>query len=97
VSRNAIGGSTQFILNNEIIFPIVPGIGLKGVVFVDAGNAYTAGHGLLARRDARRGRRRRALALTAGSAADRGRYPLVKKEHDHKSLILFSFGGPFQF
>ena len=23
--------------------------------------------------------------------------PVVKKDHDHKSLILFSFGGPFQF
>jgi outer membrane protein insertion porin family len=23
--------------------------------------------------------------------------PLRKKRHDHKSLVLFSFGGPFQF
>ena len=35
-----VGGSSQLILNNEIIFPIVQGIGLKGVVFFDAGNAY---------------------------------------------------------
>jgi hypothetical protein len=35
-----VGGSSQLILNNEVIFPLVQGIGLKGVVFFDAGNAY---------------------------------------------------------
>src|SRR5262249_56629977 len=35
-----VGGTSQIILNNDVIFPLVQGIGLKGVVFVDAGNAY---------------------------------------------------------
>jgi len=97
VATNAVGGSTQFILNNEIIFPIVPGIGLKGVVFVDAGNAYTA-EDVWTWDETR-------LAVGAGARwlsplgplrVELG-YPVRKKEHDHKSLVLFSFGGPFQF
>src|SRR5262249_44755710 len=39
-STTPVGGTSQIILNNEVIFPIVQGIGLKGVVFIDAGNAY---------------------------------------------------------
>jgi outer membrane protein insertion porin family len=30
VSTDPIGGSTQFILNNEVIFPLVPAIGPEG-------------------------------------------------------------------
>ena len=85
-------------MNNEIIFPIVPGIGLKGVVFVDAGNAYAAGRGLLARRDAHVRGRRRPLAVAARAAARRARHAAAQRSaHDRKSLVLFSFGGPFQF
>ncbi|MGD0883873.1 MAG: outer membrane protein assembly factor BamA [Thermodesulfovibrionales bacterium] len=38
-----IGGVKELIFNNEYIFPIVSELRLKGVVFVDAGNAYDAG------------------------------------------------------
>lgn len=97
VARNAIGGSTQFILNNEIIFPVVPGIGLKGVVFMDVGNAYTAEEVISV--DETRvaaGAGARWLSPLGPLRIEAG-IPLVKKAHDHKSLILFSFGGPFQF
>ncbi len=36
-----VGGSVQLIINNEIIFPIVESLGLRGVLFVDVGNAWT--------------------------------------------------------
>ncbi len=39
-NSDPIGGSRQLIVNNEIIFPIVEQLGLKGVVFFDAGNAW---------------------------------------------------------
>src|SRR5207244_4933209 len=45
ISTTPIGGSEEVILNNEMIFPLVQSIGLKGVVFVDAGNAYGADEG----------------------------------------------------
>lgn len=35
-----IGGTEQLIFNTEFIFPILPDMKLKGVIFFDAGNAY---------------------------------------------------------
>jgi len=35
-----IGGSKELILNGEITFPILSGLGIRGVVFADAGQAY---------------------------------------------------------
>jgi outer membrane protein insertion porin family len=37
---DAIGGSEEIILNTEFIFPILPDLKLKGVVFFDTGNSY---------------------------------------------------------
>lgn len=97
VSTSPIGGSKQVILNNEIIFPLVQSIGLKGVVFVDAGNAYlinedidydttrfAAGGGV------------RWLSPLGPLRVELG-LPFNDKPRDQKSLVLFSFGGPFQF
>lgn len=44
--RRPIGGSEELILNNEIAFPIVQQLNLKGVVFSDVGNAFTQRKGL---------------------------------------------------
>ena len=44
--RRPIGGSEELILNNEILFPIVQQLNLKGVVFTDIGNAFTHEQGL---------------------------------------------------
>jgi outer membrane protein insertion porin family len=41
-----IGGSEQLVLNNEINFPIVQQLNLKGVLFTDAGNAFTQKQGI---------------------------------------------------
>ncbi|MBF0456945.1 MAG: outer membrane protein assembly factor BamA [Nitrospirae bacterium] len=38
-----IGGTSQLLVNNEIIFPIFPEIKLKGVYFVDVGSAFGDG------------------------------------------------------
>lgn len=40
VTGEAIGGTEQLIFNAENIFPLLPEMKLKGVVFFDAGNAY---------------------------------------------------------
>ena len=97
VSNSPIGGSTQFILNNELIFPLVPGIGLKGVIFTDIGNAYTADE--VWSWDETRiavGAGARWLSPLGPLRVELG-LPVKKKKRDHKSLVLFSFGGPFQF
>jgi outer membrane protein insertion porin family len=38
-----IGGSKELLLNGEITFPILTGLGIRGVVFADAGQAYRLG------------------------------------------------------
>jgi outer membrane protein insertion porin family len=97
IATNPIGGSTQFIMNNELIFPIVPAIGLKGVIFVDVGNAYTA-EDVFSIDETRvaAGAGARWLSPLGPLRIELG-VPVIKKRRDHKSLVLFSFGGPFQF
>jgi len=41
---DAIGGTTELIFNAEYIFPLLPEMKLKGVVFFDAGEAYESFH-----------------------------------------------------
>jgi outer membrane protein insertion porin family len=97
IATTPIGGSEQVILNNEVIFPLVQGIGLKGVLFVDAGNAYGGNDGFSL--DATRfsaGAGVRWLSPIGPLRIELGQ-PFNTKPHDQKSLVLFSFGGPFQF
>jgi len=97
VSTTPIGGSSQVILNNEIIFPIVQGIGLKGVVFVDAGNAYAADDFLdLDETRFAAGGGVRWLSPVGPLRVELGQ-PFNTKKHDQKSLFAFSFGGPFSY
>lgn len=94
VDTDPIGGSRQVILNNEIIFPIVEPLGLKGVIFFDAGNAFldedgwdvgeirfSAGGGI------------RWLSPLGPIRIELG-IPLNKDSEDKESLVLFSFGAP---
>lgn len=41
-----IGGSEELILNNEVTFPLVQQLNLKGVIFSDMGNAFTHYQGI---------------------------------------------------
>ncbi len=102
IATDPIGGSSQIILTNEIIFPIAQSIGLKGVVFIDAGNAYgndditgTNGFSLDATRYAA-GVGLRWLSPVGPLRVEVGE-AFNTQPHDETSLVLFSFGGPFQF
>jgi outer membrane protein insertion porin family len=44
VTGDAIGGTEELIFNTEYIFPLLPELRLKGLVFFDAGNAYEDFH-----------------------------------------------------
>jgi outer membrane protein insertion porin family len=35
-----VGGSKELILTNEVTFPLIEGLGIRGVVFLDAGNSF---------------------------------------------------------
>ena len=97
ISTTPVGGSEEGIMNNEVIFPIVQGIGLKGVLFVDAGNAYSADQGFTwdeTRLSAGAGVRW--LSPIGPLRIELGK-PLRTKPHDQTSIVLFSFGAPFQY
>jgi len=97
IATTPIGGSEEVILNNEIIFPLVQTIGLKGVVFVDAGNAYGADESIsLDNTRFSAGAGVRWLSPVGPLRIELGE-PFNTKPHDQKSLVLFSFGGPFQY
>jgi outer membrane protein insertion porin family len=97
ISTTPVGGSEQIILNNEVIFPLVQSIGLKGVVFVDAGNAYgDIGDITLDNTRFAAGGGMRWLSPIGPLRIELG-IPFNTKPDDEESLVLFSFGGPFQY
>jgi outer membrane protein insertion porin family len=88
-----IGGSEELILNNELTFPIVQQLNLKGVVFNDIGNAFTQKQGIDPadfRYSVGAGIRWRSpfgpIRIEMGRA-------LNAKSDEHTSTIHFSFGG----
>jgi len=92
--RDVIGGSQQLIFNNEIIFPIIPSLGVKGVVFCDAGNAFLAASGI--QFDEMRvsvGGGIRWLSPIGPLRIEAG-FPLNAQTGDQVQNIQFSFGGP---
>ena len=88
-----IGGSQQLILNNELMFPIVKPLNLKGAVFSDIGNAFTAEQGM----DLGDLRYSVGAGIRWKSPFGPIRIDLAKalnaKNNERTSKIHFSFGG----
>jgi outer membrane protein insertion porin family len=94
VDTTPVGGSTQLIFNNELIFPLVEALGLRGVIFFDAGNAWTHSEGLPIddlRYDAGWGVR---WLSPIGPLRIEIGYPLDKRKGERSSVFQFSFGAP---
>jgi outer membrane protein insertion porin family len=94
VNTDPIGGSRQLIVNNEMIFPIVEPLGLKGVVFFDAGNSWLDSDGWDVgdlRYSAGAGVR---WQSPLGPIRIEFGIPLNKKKDDKTAVVLFSFGAP---
>ncbi len=92
--HDLIGGSQQLIFNNEIIFPIIPSLGVKGVLFCDAGNAFLASTGI--QWDQMRvavGGGIRWLSPLGPLRVEAG-FPLNAQTGDQVQHLQFSFGGP---
>jgi outer membrane protein insertion porin family len=94
VDTSPVGGSVQLINNNEIIFPIVESLGLRGVVFFDTGNAWTHDQGFdLSDLRYSVGWGVRWLSPVGPLRVELG-YPLDKKANEKSSVFAFSFGAP---
>lgn len=94
IRRDEIGGSQQLIFNNEIIVPIVQALGLKGVLFFDAGEAFLASEGIdLSELRTAVGFGFRWLSPIGPLRIEIG-FPLNRRPGDDRQAIAFSFGGP---
>jgi outer membrane protein insertion porin family len=94
VNTTPVGGSTQLILNNELIFPIVESLGLRGVLFADQGNAWTYDQGIdLGNLRYSVGWGLRWLSPIGPLRIELG-YPINKRPEDKTSVFQFSFGAP---
>ncbi|MBP1684497.1 MAG: yaeT [Deltaproteobacteria bacterium] len=89
-----VGGSQQLVFNNEIIFPVVEQLGLKGVVFFDTGNAFSSSHGMDL------GDMRMSFGAGVRWQSPMGPLriefgiPINSHEGDDTETVMFSFGGP---
>jgi outer membrane protein insertion porin family len=92
--HDAVGGSQELVFNNELIFPIVQSLGLKGVLFFDAGQAYSVSEGIdfTGMRTAV-GFGFRWLSPIGPLRVEIG-FPLNPRVGDNTQAVLFSFGGP---
>ena len=94
VDTTPVGGSTQLIINNELIFPIVEPLGLRGVIFFDIGNAWRQEDGIpLGDLRYAAGWGFRWLSPIGPLRIEIG-YPLDRKSGERTSVFLFSFGAP---
>ncbi len=94
VDTTPVGGSSQLIINNELIFPIIEGLGLRGVFFFDMGNAFSHTQGLdLGALRYAAGWGFRWLSPIGPLRIEIG-YPLDRKKNEKSSVFLFSFGAP---
>ena len=95
VEGTVIGGNKELIMNLEFIFPIVPQMKLRGLVFFDAGNAFSEDESI----------RFQALRLSVGAGirwfSPMGPltfvlgFPLDREEDEDSSAVQFSIGTAY--
>ncbi|MEW6272429.1 MAG: outer membrane protein assembly factor BamA [Thermodesulfobacteriota bacterium] len=94
INSEPIGGTNELVVQNEIIFPIVQQLGLRGVVFFDLGNAWLHDDGIdVGNLRYAVGGGVRWLSPFGPLRVEFG-VPLNIKSGERKSSILFSFGAP---
>jgi outer membrane protein insertion porin family len=94
IRLDTIGGSQQFISNTEVIFPIVEQLGLRGVVFFDAGQAFTVSQGIpFEELRLAFGAGIRWLSPIGPLRIEIG-FPVNRRSDDKSTAVNFSFGAP---
>jgi len=93
VAYESVGGSKELLLNNEFIFPILEALGLRGVVFLDAGNAYKLSQSIdLGNMQAAYGAGIRWRSPFGPLRIELGR-PINPRPNDLKTDFIFGAGG----
>jgi outer membrane protein insertion porin family len=94
INNQAVGGTNELIVQNELIFPIVQQLGLRGVAFFDLGNAWFQRDGLdIGDLRYSVGGGVRWLSPFGPLRLELG-VPLNKKGDEEEQLFQFSFGAP---
>jgi outer membrane protein insertion porin family len=82
------------IFNNELIIPLVESLGLRGVIFFDAGNAFSAAEGYdMNEMRLSYGPGVRWMSPIGPLRIEVG-FPINRKRGDDEQRVMFSFGGP---
>ena len=94
INNQPIGGTNQLILQTELIFPLFPQAGLRGVAFFDLGNAWLQQDGIdLGNLRYSTGVGIRWLSPFGPLRIEFG-IPLNAGENEDTQAIQFSFGAP---
>lgn len=87
------GGSSELLFNLDLLFPLVESVGLRGLVFFDAGNAYDDGETFGGNLRKAVGWGFRWRSPIAPIRIEFG-FPLDKEDGDKGMVTNFSFGNP---
>lgn len=94
INNRPIGGTNELVVQNEIIFPIFQPMGIRGVVFFDAGNSFLQAQGIDFG-DLRYGVGAGIRWLSPfGPLRIEYGIPLNLQDNESKSSVMFSFGAP---
>ena len=94
INNRPIGGTNELVVQNEIIFPIFQPMGIRGVVFFDAGNSFLQAQGIDFG-DLRYGVGAGIRWLSPfGPLRIEYGIPLNIQDNESKSAVMFSFGAP---
>jgi outer membrane protein insertion porin family len=94
IDTTPVGGSSFVVFTGELIFPVIEALGLRGVIFIDAGNAYDEPTGLdLGDMRESVGWGIRWLSPIGPLRIEIG-YPLDRRSGEKSSVFQFSFGAP---
>ena len=102
----AEGGTRELLLNLELEFPLVNAVGIRGVLFADAGNAFGVGDPYSMRLDVLRDRDDNLVLRTAlgfgfrwqsplGMLRFEWGFPLQVRENERRTVFNFSIGPSF--
>lgn len=93
IAIESIGGSKELLLNNEVVFPILEALGLRGVVFLDSGNAYSLSQSIdLTNLQAAAGGGIRWRSPFGPLRIELG-FPINPRPNDLKTDFIFGAGG----
>ncbi|MCA9771975.1 MAG: outer membrane protein assembly factor BamA, partial [Myxococcales bacterium] len=94
IDNDVIGGDKELLFNVEYIFPVIPQANLKGLVFLDAGNAFSEDENIdLTQLRMSVGFGFRWISPLGPLQLAIG-FPIERRENEKSSAVQFSVGAP---